>query len=126
MKEMSTVELQIAERARKFREEPLTNLSQFITCDMLNKEFMKLNKYSSAGTDEQDWFDYAGLADRRLPELLSQYKSGRYKAPPIRRVYIPKGKTDKRPLGIPKLLSYYWYLQFVLGMFRICQGQISK
>ena len=103
MKEMSTVELQIAERARKFREEPLTNLSQFITCDMLNKEFMKLNKYSSAGTDEQDWFDYAGLADRRLPELLSQYKSGRYKAPPIRRVYIPKGKTDKRPLGIPTI-----------------------
>jgi len=37
MKRMSTVELQIAERARKFTEEPLTNLSQFITCDMLDK-----------------------------------------------------------------------------------------
>lgn len=103
MKEMSTVELQITERARKFKEEPLTNLSQFITHDMLFKEFRKLNKYSAAGTDGQDWFDYALEAEQRLPELLSDYKSGCYKAPPIRRVYIPKGKTDKRPLGIPTI-----------------------
>ena len=103
MEEMSTVELQIAERARKFNEEPLTNLSQFITQDVLYKEFMKLNKYSSAGTDDQDWFDYSRVADQRLPELLSEYKSGRYKAPPVRRVYIQKGKTGKRPLGIPTI-----------------------
>ncbi|WP_010416674.1 group II intron reverse transcriptase/maturase [Anaerophaga thermohalophila] len=103
MEEMSTVELQIAERARKFKEEPLTNLSQFITQDMLYKEFMKLNKYSSAGTDEQDWFDYSQVIEQRLPDLLSEYKSGRYKAPPVRRVYIQKGKTDKRPLGIPTI-----------------------
>lgn len=100
---MSTVELQIAERARKFKEEPLTNLSQFITCDMLHREFNQLNKYSSSGTDDQDWFDYSRLADQRLPELLSEYKSGSYKAPSIRRVYIPKGKTGKRPLGIPTI-----------------------
>lgn len=103
MEEMSTVELQIAERARKFNEEPLTNLSQFITQDVLYKEFMKLNKYSSAGTDDQDWFDYSRVADQRLPELLTEYKSGRYKAPPVRRVYIQKGKTGKRPLGIPTI-----------------------
>lgn len=100
---MSTVELQIAERSRKFKEEPLTNLSQFITCDMLYREFNQLNKYSSSGTDDQDWFDYSRLADQRLPELLTEYKSGSYKAPSIRRVYIPKGKTEKRPLGIPTI-----------------------
>lgn len=103
MRKMSTAELQIAERARKFKEEPLTNLSQFITCDMLYSEFNKLNKYSSTGTDGQNWFDYWKETEQRLPELLNKYKSGSYKAPPIRRVYIPKGKTDKRPLGIPTI-----------------------
>lgn len=70
---------------------------------MLYREFNQLNKYSSSGTDDQDWFDYSRLADQRLPELLSEYKSGSYKAPSIRRVYIPKGKTEKRPLGIPTI-----------------------
>ena len=103
MKEMSTVELQIAERAKKFKEEPLTNLSQFITSEMLYKEFMKLNKYSSAGIDKQGWFDYSREITQRLPELISQFKSGSYKAPPVKRVYIPKGKAEKRPLGIPTI-----------------------
>lgn len=103
MELMSTVDQQIAERARKFKEEPLTNLSQFITTEMLYKEFNKLNKYSVAGVDEQDWFEYSRIIGQRLPELLSEYKTGRYKAPPIRRVYIPKGKSGKRPLGIPTI-----------------------
>lgn len=35
------------------------------------------------------------------PMLSSVHKQG-YKAPPIRRVYIPKpGKQEKRPLGVP-------------------------
>ena len=103
MKKMSTVELQIAERSRKFKDEPLTNLSQFITTDLLHKGFRELNKYSSKGTDGENWFDYALEIQERLPGLISEFKSGRYKAPPIRRVYIPKDKTGKRPLGIPTI-----------------------
>ncbi len=103
MKKMSTEELRIAERARKFSNEPLTNLNQFITTGLLHKKFRELNKYSSRGTDGENWFDYALEAKERIPELLSKYKTGKYKAPPIRRVYIPKGKTGKRPLGIPTI-----------------------
>jgi group II intron reverse transcriptase/maturase len=33
----------------------------------------------------------------------SEFKSGKYKAPPIRRVHIPKGKKGTRPIGIPTL-----------------------
>jgi retron-type reverse transcriptase len=37
---------------------------------------------------------------------LNEFKSGTYRAPSIRRVYIPKdNKGGKRALGIPMLLS---------------------
>jgi RNA-directed DNA polymerase len=39
-----------------------------------------------------------------LTDLLDRFKSGRYRALPVRRVHIPKEGTNKtRPIGIPTL-----------------------
>jgi group II intron reverse transcriptase/maturase len=103
MKEMSTKELQIAERARKHKQEALTNLHQFIDEKMLCESYRNLNKKSSSGVDGKRWQDYSPEAEERIPELLVEFKSGKYKAPPILRAYIPKGKTGKRELGIPTI-----------------------
>lgn len=103
MKEMSTEELQIVERARKHKQEALTNLHQFIDERMLWESYRGLNKKSSSGTDGKRWQDYSQEAEQRIPELLVEFKSGKYKAPPILRAYIPKGKTGKRELGIPTI-----------------------
>lgn len=100
---MSTKELQIAERARKYKQEALTNLQQFIDIRMLEDSFQNLNKKSSSGIDGEVWSGYKEHAEDRIPELLSEFKSGKYRAPAIRRVYIPKGKNGKRPLGIPTI-----------------------
>jgi hypothetical protein len=37
--------------------------------------------------------------ETRIPQLLTAFKSGNYRAPNIRRVYIPKGDGKLRPLG---------------------------
>jgi RNA-directed DNA polymerase len=103
MSKMSTTELQIAERARKYKQEALTNLNQFITVDMLQSCYHSLNKNSSAGVDGKYWHNYSLESNFRLPELLAEFKRGEYKAPLIRRVYIQKGKSEKRPLGIPTI-----------------------
>lgn len=100
---MSTGVLQIAERAKEHQGEALTNLHQYIDETMLTESFMSLNKNSSPGVDKRYWHNYSLEASTRLPELLTAFKSGSYHAPPIRRVYIPKGHGGKRPLGIPTI-----------------------
>jgi len=49
--------------------------------------------------------DYERELDVNLSSLLERFKSGRYFAPPVRRVYIPKsaGGKPERPIGIPTL-----------------------
>ena len=103
MSEMLTVELQIVERARKYKQEALTNLHQFMDEKMLWKSYQGLNKNSASGIDSKTWQDYENESKVRIPELFVEFKSGKYKAPPVRRVYIRKGKTGKRPLGIPTI-----------------------
>jgi len=100
---MSTVELQIAERAMKFKGEALHNLHHFIDFTMLQESYKELNKHSAKGVDGVTWQHYGDKLEERLPGLLEEFKSGRYKAPAIRRVYIPKDKHSKRPLGIPTI-----------------------
>ncbi len=101
MKRMSTVEMQIAERARKYPDQALTNLQQFIDAPMLEEIFQALNKRGASGVDGETWEMYDKQKGTRIPELIAGFKSGRYRAPNIRRVYIPKGDGQLRPLGIP-------------------------
>ena len=98
---MSTVEMQIADRARKFPGEALTNLHQFIGETMLNESFAGLNKRGASGVDRKTWYEYNEQRSDRIPKLLTEFKSGNYRAPHIRRVYIPKGDGKQRPLGLP-------------------------
>lgn len=98
---MSTVEMQIAERARKFPDQALTNLHQFINEPMLQECFNSLNRKGASGVDQETWEMYDKQKAERIPELLAGFKNGKYRAPNIKRVYIPKGDGQLRPLGIP-------------------------
>ena len=100
---MSTVEMQIAERSRKFPDDALTNLNQFIDQDLLGECFQLLNKRSASGVDGQTWKGYNENREERIAQLLGTFKTGTYRAPNIRRVYIPKGDGKERPLGLPTI-----------------------
>jgi RNA-directed DNA polymerase len=100
MKKMSTVELQIAERARKFKREALHNLHQFIDAPLLQESYERLNKKSAEGIDGKTWLQYGFEFPERRESLLGEFKSGRYRAPALRRVYIPKDKHSQRPIDI--------------------------
>src|SRR5258707_14515473 len=56
----------------------------------------------AVGEDGQPLQDYEANLLGKLQALLDRAKSGRYRAPPVRRVYIPKGSgPETRPIGIP-------------------------
>jgi RNA-directed DNA polymerase len=56
------------------------------------------------GIDQQSWYEYGENLEENIESLLKRAKSGSYKAPPVRRVKIPKpGSKEKRKLGIPTI-----------------------
>ena len=53
------------------------------------------------GVDGQTSEEYASNLDANLVSLLDRFHTGRYRAPAVRRVEIPKGDGRRRPIGIP-------------------------
>ena len=66
------------------------------------KEAYRLTRKDGApGIDGVTAADYEANLEANLLDLLERIKSGRYRAPPVRRTYIPKSDGSLRPLGIP-------------------------
>ncbi|MGH9726296.1 MAG: reverse transcriptase domain-containing protein, partial [Candidatus Acidiferrales bacterium] len=68
----------------------------------LFEAYVRTRKDGAPGVDGQTGEDYAEGLYAKLQVLLNRAQSGTYKAPPVRRVHIPKGTgADTRPIGIP-------------------------
>jgi hypothetical protein len=81
---MSTVEMQIAERSRKYPGAALTNLHSYITPAYLHGCYEELNKNSSRGVDGKSWDEYKVNAKEAIEKMHSRFKDGSYRAPHIR------------------------------------------
>jgi len=81
------------------------DIYNFITYeDWLRRAFLsvKANAGSrTAGIDGETVADFANSLDENIRELSQQLNSETYDPDPTRRVYIPKGNGEKRPLSIP-------------------------
>lgn len=91
----------IAALARQFPDSPLTTLSHHIDIEWLREAHRRTRKDGAQGIDGQSAEQYAVDLEGNLQRLLDRAKTGMYRAPPVRRTYIPKGKNERRPLGIP-------------------------
>jgi group II intron reverse transcriptase/maturase len=80
-----------------------TALMHHITPQLLIDSFMHLKKSAAAGVDGVTWRDYEEGLVERIGQLWDAVQSGRYRALPSRRVYIPKADGKQRPLGIAAL-----------------------
>ena len=99
---MSTKRQRIAELARQAPQMSFTSLAHHIDLRWLYAAYQRTRKDGAVGVDGQTAEDYAVNLRANLQGLLDRAKSGAYRAPPVRRVHIPKGTgNETRPIGIP-------------------------
>lgn len=100
----STISTKLARIATLAKSRPgmsLTTLSHHIDLEWLREAYQRTRKDGATGVDGQTAQQYAANLESNLRSLLECAKAGTYRAPPVRRVYIPKGNGETRPLGIP-------------------------
>jgi len=88
--------------AKEAPEMAFTSLAHHIDIDWLREAFKRTRKDGASGVDGQTAKQYEERLEENLRSLLDRTKSGTYRAPPVRRVHIPKGSgSETRPIGIP-------------------------
>jgi RNA-directed DNA polymerase len=99
---VSTKLERIAKLAKEMPDKALTTLAHVIDLEWLREAYRRTRKDGATGVDGQTAAEYAQHLGDNLQGLLDRVKSGTYRAPPVRRVHIPKGDgRSTRPLGIP-------------------------
>src|SRR5882762_8666594 len=100
---VSTQLVQIAKKAKLDRKVRFTSLAHLLTPEFLKETWGTINRQGASGVDGESIEQFESELEQRIQEICTQLRAGAYRAPPVRRVEIPKGpgKAGTRPLGIP-------------------------
>lgn len=103
--ETPTMETGLERIAAKARCEPklrFTSLAHHITRERVGANLGQIPNRSAPGVDGQTVTEAKESFGEWVDAMLQSIHRQGYRAPDIRRVYIPKpGKQEKRPLGVP-------------------------
>ena len=98
---VSTKQARIATLARQMTGTAMRSLSHHLDSEWLREAWRRTRKDGAVGVDGATAEEFATDLDVNLRWLLDRAKSGAYRAPPVRRVEIPKDNGKVRPIGIP-------------------------
>jgi retron-type reverse transcriptase len=93
----------VREVARGDKDARFTALLHHVSLERLVMAYWALSPKASPGADGVTWQDYGQDLVANLRDLHDRVHSGRYRARPSRRAYIPKADGRLRPLGIAAL-----------------------
>lgn len=96
-----TKQNRIAEIAGRNPNQAILSLNRYIDFEWLYVAYKLTRKDGAVGIDGRTAADYEENLKENLENLLNRFKTGSYKAPPVRKVSIPKGDGGTRSLGIP-------------------------
>jgi group II intron reverse transcriptase/maturase len=93
----------VREVARRDKDARFTALLHHVSLERLVMAYWALSPKAAPGVDGVTWQDYGQDLVANLRDLHERVHSGRYRARPSRRAYIPKADGRLRPLGIAAL-----------------------
>jgi RNA-directed DNA polymerase len=93
----------VREVARRDKDARFTALLHHVSLERLVMAYWALSPKAAPGVDGVTWQDYGRDLVANLRDLHDRVHSGRYRARPSRRAYIPKADGRLRPLGIAAL-----------------------
>ena len=93
----------VREAARRDKTFRFTSLMHHISHDLLREAYGALKRDAAPGVDDETWYQYGEQLESRLPVLHERVQSGRYRAKPSKRIWLPKPDGRKRPIGIAAL-----------------------
>jgi len=102
-KDMGTKLGFICQRAAREPEARFCSLMHHLNEGSLKANFYKLGRNRAVGVDGVDWQEYEKNIGANVEDLLGRMKRMGYRPQAVRRVYIPKDKHMKRPLGLPTI-----------------------
>ena len=91
----------IANKAQRNKRHRFVALYRHLNEGLLTGCWSALNKRAASGVDRVVPRVYGQRLAENIRGLVGRLRAGRYRAPPVRRRYIPKGGGKLRPLGIP-------------------------
>ncbi|TEB12011.1 reverse transcriptase domain-containing protein [Pelotomaculum propionicicum] len=93
----------IREAARRDKNLRFTSLMHHVTVDLLREAYNALKRNAAPGIDGVTWQQYGNKLEENLSNLHQRVQSGRYRATPSKRVWLPKPDGKQRPIGIAVL-----------------------
>lgn len=97
---MSPVLLKVTERAKREPEAKFHALAYAIDVELLTRAYRRIRKDAAVGVDGITKEQYGQALEENIQGLHERMKAMRYRHQPIRRVHIPKGNGETRPIGI--------------------------
>ncbi len=94
---VSTKQSRIAEQARACPDMVFTTLHHHIDLEWMDRAWTLTRKDGATGVDGVTATEYEKDLEARLTDLMDRIKSGNYRAPAVRRHYIPKPDGKQRP-----------------------------
>jgi group II intron reverse transcriptase/maturase len=98
---VSTEQRRIAALAVENKDRCFISLNHLLNPEWVTEAFRRTRKDGAKGVDGEGAEEYRKELKANSQRLCKEARSGKYKAPPAKRGYVPKDEKESRPIGMP-------------------------